>query len=481
MKKLLSLILCLTIAVLALVGCAEEPIGDYEYDYVPESVEELSLNLYIVGGNESHEHAEETVRQRIAQYTKQKYHTTVNVIFVSEDEYAATVTAKTAIGAANKADIVLINSKSMMDQLYTGGYLENLTEFFGSQKYGKINVQIAKDILAAAVIQETSNIDGVDTVINSYYAVPNNYVVGEYEYLLIDKATAKEYYIGLEEIATYESLEYVKETNLWIMLDANGLNPQDYIKVETLSENEIEALEETHFVNTLKEVAPPEGDPDPAPQTEGDDNGETPNTPKYYEVVTVDKAVAEQYGYDAEEISSYTDIEALKAGRVTLWHKLLKTGKDPAQYIRLDYGMYEDKVAFEAAGNYCNVLSYPTATAEDVYKSAFAVVKGTKNPERAMEIIYAINTDTELRNLLQYGVKDTHFTLEEINVGTDEKPIKVNVVTMKNALEDGEKSVYRMNLLYTGDIFNAYYCDAYDWTYEAASNGRIQNFQSNEK
>ena len=53
MKKLLSAFLCIVMLALTLVSCAEDPIGDYldEYDYVPTTIEELTLNLYIITVN----------------------------------------------------------------------------------------------------------------------------------------------------------------------------------------------------------------------------------------------------------------------------------------------------------------------------------------------------------------------------------------------------------------------------------------------
>ena len=76
-----------------------------------------------------------------------------------------------------------------------------------------------------------------------------------------------------------------------------------------------------------------------------------------------------------------------------------------------------------------------------------------------MEILYTINADKTVRNLLQYGVENTHYTL------TDD-----------NYIVPTENNSYNMNLLYTGDMFNAYYCEK--WTKDMAVNGDKQNSQS---
>ena len=76
-----------------------------------------------------------------------------------------------------------------------------------------------------------------------------------------------------------------------------------------------------------------------------------------------------------------------------------------------------------------------------------------------MEIIYAINADTTVRNLLQYGVENTHYILQG-----------------DNYVLPTENNAYFMNPLYTGDMFNMYYGE--NWTENMAQNGEKQNKES---
>ena len=104
-------------------------------------------------------------------------------------------------------------------------------------------------------------------------------------------------------------------------------------------------------------------------------------------------------------------------------------------------------------------------TKEEVYSSAFGILAGTENKDRAMEIIYAINTDVELRNYLQYGVEYTNYTVVDDLVVPTTDP----------------DSLYVMNLLYTGDVFNALYCEAegfVKWNEDAKKFGELQNADS---
>ena len=82
-----------------------------------------------------------------------------------------------------------------------------------------------------------------------------------------------------------------------------------------------------------------------------------------------------------------------------------------------------------------------------------------------MEIIYNINTNPALRNLLQYGVAGTNY---ELNAENDE---------VINKLYTGP-NYYSMNLVYTGNIMNAYLCEEIAWNEETKANAIAQNADS---
>ena len=84
--------------------------------------------------------------------------------------------------------------------------------------------------------------------------------------------------------------------------------------------------------------------------------------------------------------------------------------------------------------------------------------------DRCMEVIYALNTDSTFRNLLQYGSRGTTYNYNaETNTAT--------------RVTEGD-GVYRINLLYTGDIFKAYFCEDFGWNKDSLANGEKQNVQS---
>ena len=349
MKKFWSLILCLVVVCMSLVGCGDEPIGGYieNYPETTETVERLDLNLYIITGDATQENAKISVATRIAGHTKTDYNTSLNVKYVSAADYEATVMNAIAAGGKDAPHIVLINSESMLNSLLNaegGSKILDLTSYYKTREFGRLNTQISAGLLSA------SKIDG------KYYTVPNNRIIGEYTYVVIDKAVLYDYH---------------------------------YTNKEILAVNTVEA------VNNLK----------------------------------------------ADLIS-----------------KSLVPEETVSSLVRIETGSYERRYELDDTG-FCNVISTPKVTAADAFASAFAVVNTSqKYNERAMKMIYAINNDTELRNLLQYGVQGANYDIVDGDI--------VSVVDDKNT--------YQMNLDYTGDLFKASYSSELGWV-EGVYTYRLQH------
>lgn len=85
-------------------------------------------------------------------------------------------------------------------------------------------------------------------------------------------------------------------------------------------------------------------------------------------------------------------------------------------------------------------LQNPKLSREEVFKSAFAVSSYSKNPERALQIIDAINTNTELRTILQYGQEGVHWRYDVENTDV------IHVMSDK----------YKMDMTETGNCFITY-------------------------
>ena len=215
-----------------------------------------------------------------------------------------------------------------------------------------------------------------------------------------------------------------------------------------------------------------------------------PNNRVYgeYEYICINRAIAEnKLNFSAlteiPDIKTEDDVNELLAAYAAYLGKTELTVDDINDIVRYENGQYDLKAqinagvteGYEKSADYdwmCNVVTYPTATLEVAYASAFGIIPSAdllgKDKEgqdivavdythRAMQIVYSINSDKESRNLLCYGVQNTNYRLSDDEVVT---PLT----------EQG--SNYKMNLDYCGDIFKAYYSD--NWTKDMAASGLNQ-------
>ena len=351
MKKFLSLLLCLVMSMLMLVSCGDQEIGSYKDNYPPidNTIPEVKLNMYVIVESGTAANAKTTVGRMFAQETLSKYHTEVTLHYLTAEEYEAKTLAAVNATDATAANIVLITNKAFYDKLASAEKLADLTPYLDTD-YGKLYKQIPESLMDA------TKVDG------KFFAIPNNHVIGYYEYLVINKEAAR--------------AAFCDETD-------------------------------TEFFATLT---------------------------SYEATAQLRQDMITLGGYTAEQVKNL---------------------------VRVEKGSYEAKAQFESEGNFCNVIKYPNANADEVFSSAFAVVSRDElSNSRAMQIIYEINYNAQLRNLLQYGVSGTNYTLDE-----DGTVVRV----------DSDDNKYYMNILYTGDIFKALYCKEIGWTATVAQNGTNQN------
>ena len=347
MKKLISLLLCFVLAVTMLASCGDTVIGDYEYpNFVPNVVPAITLDFHIIVGEGTSDLAIDSVGRMLSQYTETKYKTSLNIHYISEADYKAQLLADIDKTGEDKADIVLINSAELMNELVNGGKLYDLTDYYNGTTYGQLNTIITESLIDASKIS------------GKLYSVPNDHIIGEYTYLLIN-----------EEEAT----------------NRHNFSPASLKACKSFEDD---------IILELKSA-----------------------------------------------------IEA--------------DGKKFSDYVKEVTGDYSDKAAYEADGYICNVVEYPQATADEAFSSAFAIVNGIQYPDRAMQVLFLLNSDEYFRNLLQYGVEGVNYIKE------DDGSISPYI--------EGD-GVYNMNMFYTGNSFMLY--NSPIWTAEMNALGLAQNAEA---
>ena len=372
MKKFLAIFLCVLLSICMLASCGEDEYGKVPDNYPDpkEDDDNIIVNLYMIYDSESDKAALDTVRDRFRERTTVKYGITVELHFVSEEEYESKVLDATKLereGDKVNVNILLVNSSEIMAELLDTNRLVDLSTYVFEnadrsnknlvKKYGSFNE------ISGKLIEAIRGEDG------SFYAMPNNHIIGEYEYLVINEEMAK------------QTLKYTGEELSKIVSFDIGSESYELYK------------------NLCDEIDEYEG-----------------------------------------RTGAYVD------------------------YVTRVYGSYQLKAQLEAAGNVCNIISYPTVTADEAYSTAFAIVdSGDVANEKAMEIIYKLSTDKELRDFLQYGVKGTTYTVDEDG----------NIQMI-----DDEGKKYRLNIEYTGNVFIASFCNEIKWTKEIAQSGEMQNSEA---
>ncbi len=369
MKKIISLILLLMFALMALVSCGSDELTEMPEHY-PKDIGlddyNVVVDMYVIVGDGTTKTASDNVASMITKKTLSKYGVNLNIVYLTEAEYENKVLSdavllpreytenvKDANGQTKEVTrkagtVVLVPNEAFMSTLLTSGATKdarplNLMPYMQSTAYGALNVMLPDALIAAAKTED------------ALYAIPNNRILGEYTYLLIN-----------EEIAI------------------------------------------------------------------------------------------QQLKYSPNLIASYKTYESTEELRQSMTDNNL----DPSLYVKVQNGTYDDKAKYEAEGYVCNIISNPQVTKADAFASAFAILDSgvEKVNDGAMKIIYALNSDSEIRNMLEYGIEFTHY----------------NVVDGK-VVRETSGDVYNMNPLYTGNAFIMFYCDEYDWNEAYATMGKKQN------
>ena len=138
--------------------------------------------------------------------------------------------------------------------------------------------------------------------------------------------------------------------------------------------------------------------------------------------------------------------------------------------IKQEYEQNGVYVGEDGKEYYVVVAEYPEATEEELYGNMYAVYANSSYLARSMEVITYLNTNKELRNLLQYGIEGQHYELvEEVNEN-GEKAYTARLLSNK------QYGTYRMDLEKTGNCFIATPPESLGadaWTY-----AKIQNNDS---
>ncbi len=326
-------------------------------------------------------------------------------------------------------DILWIDSYDRYLQFIEDEMIERLdSELSGSSK--KLNEYINNELLLWAKWPTSGT-----------YAIPNNTVIGEYTYLLVNNELAKKYSYNPEEL---NSLAKCADFLADVAAYEPGVAP---ILGDIYTTN-------TYFWNI---------DPGTGKINASNFNilASTKTSRTHDPSVDTNVTLACNNVFkNSEYVEQITTIQKYKDANY-----IVSESSNPANYaIR----MIKGNASLEAiyGEDYTlNVLEYPEVDYEDVFSNMFAVSSYTRSLSRSMQIITYLNTNSDLRNVLQYGVEGVHYI--------------INDETGK--LERTKNCDYFMNIESTGNVFMAYPEEGMDldvWEWGKKQNLDVKPFLS---
>ena len=139
--------------------------------------------------------------------------------------------------------------------------------------------------------------------------------------------------------------------------------------------------------------------------------------------------------------------------------------KAAISYLEADYsvkaeaeendGVYTDE---NGRQYYVSVVKYPEVGEQELFGNMFAVCSASKYPYACVEVLEALNTESTLRNILQYGVEGEHYNIDELN--GELSRIALNQSEIDNAIKQGKEPpipvYYDMDINKTGNCFVAH-------------------------
>lgn len=489
MKKFLCLALCMVMACMVLVGCDDEIGGElygsegYYANGMQNDTQEpkADIDMYVAVSdtvdftNPAVALQYNTVITELNAHIGEDMNVQLYVHYVHESEYFDTIVEAVKPGykvdSNNNgsldderectADIVLINSKALFDALYSDNVADNMLLSIDSQlakngASGRLKALIPDVLWEACEVEVTSvSADGTSTVSNKVnYVVPNNRVVGEYEFLLINRADFENADLSERQIGhgNYKCNSCGKIYELGREYHGVSVSYTDTKIADAV-------VDKFDVAAALK--------------------ADSASTPVYSNIACECGSNLTGTGSVMIDFSSFDSPDV-----INVFKKMYGDDNYAAKLQECTKtGTFADKVYFANGEHtaqeddlyYCNVISYPTVTTEEAFESAYAVVRDNANALKSMDIICALNNDATFINLLQYGEDRVNYaTYEKTEINAYGKPVTVTYVEPKAT------NLYLMNPLYCGNFELMYYYDdiAADeaWGYSVIYDGAAEQW-----
>lgn len=367
--------------------------------------EVVELVWYQVGDSQKDS---DKVIEKVNEYTKEKIGVTLKVITVGWGDY-------------NQKMQVVINTGDTWDMCFTcswaNDYLQNVTKgaFLALDDLLKTDGKEVYDAVDER-FWEAAKVKG------SIYGVPSEKEIGNMPMWVFTKEYVDKYDIPYETIHDLEDLEP------WL---------------EIIKENEPDVVP---LYLTKDYTAPTYMDKilDPVGIEYGDDTLTVKNVFETERMQSTLKTMRSYYqkGYINKDAATASDDKS---------QKRFVTKGDGQPYAELVWG---EMLGYEVVAS---PIMDTYVTNSSARGALTAINKNSKHPEKAMQFINLVNTDSYLRNLLNYGIEGVHY--ETVDAAEDEVKAaegKPYIYDKKIRLNAETKKDYSVSYWVQGGLFSTY-------------------------
>ena len=323
----------------------------------------------------------------------------------------------------NQLDIIYVSGLDMYREYIENDWLMALDSYISSSGK-KLNDYIAGSLLK-----------GVQYY-GSTYAIPNNVQIGEYKYMLVDKDLFDEWRYNSEQVSTVLDLNHFFE-------DISNSNPEIlpidatfdecigqfvwYWNIDWVEDEFGDNIYSIGDGNKFSLLGALYGDAATASRGQISLGFNSLFTSPEYRDIYLKLKEYEYNGYYATEGDTRTNAAvSFVDGDYTIKASMEEND-----------GVYTDENGKEY---YAYVVKYPEVDETSLYGNMFGVFANSSNVSACVSVLTMLNTDSKLRNILQYGVEGVDYTIDE----------ETGVLTRS------AETLYKMDIEKTGNCFIAH-------------------------
>ena len=297
----------------------------------------------------------------------------------------------------NQLDIIYISGLTMFNEYIDNEWLASLDDHINTTGR-KLN-----DYIPGALLNGVK-VDG------STYAIPNNIQIGEYTYMLVDKELFDKYYYNHEEVSDILDCNYFLEDIMNSEPDVLPINASFdecmdlfvwYWNIDRAEDEDTgDMIYSINKENKFSVLGAVYGDPATAGRGKIQLGFNSLFADPAYQEIYLRLMEYKYNGYYVEENDARTGAAiSFVKGDYTIKGEMLENN-----------GVYTDE---NGKQYYAYVAKYPEADETALYGNMFGVSATSTRLQACMKVLTLLNTNSELRNVLQYGIENINYVIDE--------------------------------------------------------------------